>query len=483
MRTWPLSVKIPNHKFPPAIVGLCVLWLIIAALPDAAFAQGPIEVLEEFPISAVGGSGFQAISGDIVVFDRNSDIYGYDLVTHTGFRITHHGKAYLPNISGDTVVWQDYRNGNWDIYGYDLSEEREFRITWNAADQKWPAIDGNTVVWVDWRNGSDDYYGYGYDLYSYDMAKGTESRITGQLAPTVRPAISGNTVVWSDRRYGGWDLYSYDLQSHTETQITRWHAPSPYVPVISDGVIVLGEGDFVTGLDLSGNLLFETQTQFYPLGSRPAIDGNLAVWYERFQGFRPCEAECPPFAIIGYDIPSDHTFLVHPPFNGAGLFTNLDISGNVIVWRAKPYSSHSGLVYAARLLETVRLSVNPQFVDAGDVLTYTIALAEASTTGSHRNITDSLSSLVVLDTPSLSATSGDYGYLPSANAVTWVGDVSAHNPVTITYNATVSPDASVGERITNTAVISDETSIFTRTITSWIARRTYLPVIMHSAKP
>jgi beta propeller repeat protein len=331
------------------IFGMWAIGLVVVVLPGSVLAQGPIEILEEFMISPVGGFGFQAISGDMVAFDSNGDIYGYDLSTHTGFRITHHGGAQLPDISGDTIVWNDHRNGNWDIYGYDLSEAREFRITHHAADQKWPVIDGHTVVWVDWRNGGEPLYGY--DLYGYDLASGTEFRVSGQSAPTTCPAISGNVVVWSDRRYGGWDVYGYDLGSDTETQITSTWASSPYCPAISNGVIVLGEGNSVIGIDLSGNFLFETATlSLIGIRGRPAVEGNLVVWQE---GPAICAEICPS-DIVGYDINSDHTLLIASNGHQAKAPT---ISGDVVVWRefgSLAFYVYPRGVYVSKLLETAQ---------------------------------------------------------------------------------------------------------------------------------
>jgi beta propeller repeat protein len=168
------ALQILNAKLLLTIVELgAALLLVISVLSSSALAQGPIEVLEEFKISSVDNPGLQAVSGDIVVFDRDNDIYSYDLSTGSGFRITNLVASQCrPDVSGDTVVWMDQRNGNWDIYGYDLSEDHEFLITGHAADQKWPVIDGNTVIWVDWRNGGSAAYGYA--LYGYDLGSGTE---------------------------------------------------------------------------------------------------------------------------------------------------------------------------------------------------------------------------------------------------------------------------------------------------------------------
>ncbi|MBA7482681.1 hypothetical protein ES707_18175 [subsurface metagenome] len=57
-----------------------------------------------------------------------------------------------PDIDGNIIVWQDYRNDNWDIYGYNLTTRQEFQITNNPDDQENPAISGNVVVWQDNRN-------------------------------------------------------------------------------------------------------------------------------------------------------------------------------------------------------------------------------------------------------------------------------------------------------------------------------------------
>jgi TolB protein len=478
MKTWYFRLKISN-KFLPTIVGLWAAFLVITMLPGSAFAQGPIEVLEEFLISYTDSPVFPAVSGDIAVFHTRypGDIYGYDLSTHTEFSITYHGSSALPDISDDTIVWQDYRNGNWDIYGYDLGEDREFQIANNTAKQACPAIDGNTVVWLDWRNGGDTY---GDDIYGYDINTGTEFRVTDPATIGIGcPDISGNTVVWSDSRSGTWNVYAYNLVSHTEVQITDGAgSTAPFYSAISGNVIVVG-GEVVYGFDLSGNPLFEVLACGECIVGPVDIDGNLVVWQQE-----PWISIGPKPYIVGYDTTSGHRFWISGSEYEAWY---PKISGDVVVWHGCRYLGPSSCypwgVYASRLLETVQLSVSSQFVDPGDVLTYTIALAEATPVGSHKNITDSLSSFTTVDVTSLSATSGNHGYDPTTHVITWTGVVSSDNPITITYNVTVNLDTSVGEHITNTVIISDQTSVFSRTVSSWVARRTYLPMIMKSYSP
>ena len=64
------------------------------------------------------------ISGDLVVWQNatsqdTDDIYLYEITTGEIQQITSDNAAqYLPQISGDRIVWMDNRSGNWDIYLY-----------------------------------------------------------------------------------------------------------------------------------------------------------------------------------------------------------------------------------------------------------------------------------------------------------------------------------------------------------------------------
>ena len=77
-----------------------------------------------------------------------------DPLTFTETRITSSGTAANPDIYGNTIVWQDTRNGgNPDIYMYDTSTKKENRVT-TSGSATTPAIYGNLIVWSDGRNGN-----------------------------------------------------------------------------------------------------------------------------------------------------------------------------------------------------------------------------------------------------------------------------------------------------------------------------------------
>ena len=84
----------------------------------------------------------------------------------------------VPDIWGDIIVWQDYRNNNWDIFGYNLTTQKEFQITDDTHDQTNPAISGKVVVWQDNRNANSEIYAVVLDG---PVVACCESRISGDV--------------------------------------------------------------------------------------------------------------------------------------------------------------------------------------------------------------------------------------------------------------------------------------------------------------
>ncbi|HOL88506.1 MAG TPA: hypothetical protein PK965_04700, partial [Anaerohalosphaeraceae bacterium] len=99
------------------------------------FFEGPDSVLSGFTI-------LPARQGNLPANDNGS----LDVCTAEGTQES-------PAISGDIVVWADWRNGNCDIYGKNISTGEEFAVCTAQGDQTAPAINGNIVVWQDYRSG------------------------------------------------------------------------------------------------------------------------------------------------------------------------------------------------------------------------------------------------------------------------------------------------------------------------------------------
>jgi len=108
-----------------------------------------------------------------------------------------------PKISGDHVVWEDWRDGRRHVYGKNLVTGQEFAVSsGGAAEQIEPAIDGDLVVWMDNRNGT-------WDVWGRRLSGGNEFAITN--TPDLNeawPDVAGNLVVW-EQNAGGMESSIY----------------------------------------------------------------------------------------------------------------------------------------------------------------------------------------------------------------------------------------------------------------------------------
>ena len=160
------------------------------------------------------------IDGNIVVWEdwrnayqdasgwwHNPDIYMKDLSTGVESPVcTDPSDQYAPVVSGHTVAWQDYRNGNWDIYMKNLDTGVETRVTNSTDDQTWPSLSGDMLVY----KSSPPYSTTQSDVYMEKLSTGAVTNITSDAPLQKLPKVSGYSIVWLDNGAGNWDVKEID---------------------------------------------------------------------------------------------------------------------------------------------------------------------------------------------------------------------------------------------------------------------------------
>ena len=264
----PYSYFDVSSSFYPDISGTWVTWFIDdrpdnADSPTVWYYQVTAYNLatpDVLPLRIVWGnwdSLYPAIDGNLVVWEDyrndpdhmvsandfledNADIYICDLRDTTGtdnhYVIAHPlctapGPQLSPRISGNLVVWEDWRDGSQaDIYAYDLTvdsdgdgipnwkesvrpnpDPAEIRLTATPWSEMYPDVSGRKVVWLDTER---LYQGTArtIDVYALDLDTLLETPVaTDPPALRDHARISGDQVVWHDFRGGQSDVYWANL--------------------------------------------------------------------------------------------------------------------------------------------------------------------------------------------------------------------------------------------------------------------------------
>lgn len=187
------------------------------------------------------------VSGDTIVWqeggDGNGDVFSYDILSGVTTRLTNHvSDQVAPMISGDLVVWcdnrnQDGTNRNWDIYGYDLSIREEFLISSDPSDEWLLGVDSDYVAFsrkydgIDYNNdGVDDDHLRNIYLFHYDgEGRGTINQVTQFVEGTAYE--DRHTLLYESADFGGGALgwkqavYSWeaDGQFWYRDSSSTWH--------------------------------------------------------------------------------------------------------------------------------------------------------------------------------------------------------------------------------------------------------------------
>ena len=194
-------------------------------------------------------------NGSVVVWSDlrngwdNLDIYGLELSSGEEFSIsTAQGRQSVWDISGNFLVFQDNRSGDWDIFAFDLSTRTEFAIAEGPTVQTGPRISGNIIVWADEDR---ECCTFRYDVYGYYIT----SKRMFRIGRGATPDISGQIVVWRscEAEHGCNSIHGYDLANDFDFSIMHGSSHIRHYAPATDGRFVAWatkEEDYPVGREL-----------------------------------------------------------------------------------------------------------------------------------------------------------------------------------------------------------------------------------------
>lgn len=178
------------------------------------------------------------------------NIYLYDLESGKEKRITTGESDHIhPRIRDGKIIWQDNRNStdkrfrgcencpeyNWDVYLYDISKGEEQAIATGPTMECDPNVSGNLVVWAEYRDLNNA------DILMKDLDSGKLTRVTDDPFLQWQPRVDNGRVVWTDERRGhsindvntdfaNSDILLYDTLTGKTTRLTGdWIQSQPLI--------------------------------------------------------------------------------------------------------------------------------------------------------------------------------------------------------------------------------------------------------------
>ncbi|NLH41056.1 MAG: hypothetical protein GX448_04380, partial [Planctomycetes bacterium] len=184
------------------------------------------------------------ISGDLVVWEADGDIYGADISDLQHIKVfpicTAPEAQSDPAISGHTVVWTDQRDDIGDIYGADISDPnqiREFAVCAEAGPQTQPDIDGRMVAFVRSTSNSTGPV----ELCCLSREYGLVQVNLPEWHYGARPRLDGSTLIWNyyDQVQGLTFDFGYGLENGPVQNLTT----GMRYDCIQHAIDTAGEGD------------------------------------------------------------------------------------------------------------------------------------------------------------------------------------------------------------------------------------------------
>lgn len=187
-------------------------------LPYLSFFQG-VWVYGRVDETKLAGQLPRNVEGDgdwLVWEDANrADIYLYSVSAGDGFYLTSDGVLQRnPDISGGTVVWEDYRHGNAaSIYAYRIESGETVRVTTSPGNHRRPSVDGAIVAWEDDRTRNPDVWGAW-------LTNLTEFPIAATNERESDPLVLDGVVYYRTYRFNVWDVIAHDPVANRTVAVT-----------------------------------------------------------------------------------------------------------------------------------------------------------------------------------------------------------------------------------------------------------------------
>ena len=214
----------------------------------------------------------------------NQAVYLYTISTRELSLISSEtARPEIPVISGDYVVWQDYRHkegySSRDIYLYNILTEEETAICTAPSDQRSPWIWGDWVVWTDMRNGN-------ADIYLYNITTGEEKALTRDPGDQTGSYPYRDQVLWTDSASG--ELRLSNFTCNTERVVSGGSSWKMGASISGDRIVwtdAAFRGNDIPDNDIhllnltEGEEMLIYPSRYHSQG-RPAISGDQIVWEE-----------------------------------------------------------------------------------------------------------------------------------------------------------------------------------------------------------
>src|SRR5665647_3669367 len=217
----------------------------------------------------------------VIVYDLINDIQVAAIPVTPGDYYGNPENTILPQISGTSIVWQDYSHGNWDIFYYNLTwapGTPPQQLITGDDDQKNPATNGKYIVYENWS-------GLSSSIYLYNLSNSTSVRISAS-DNDVTPAIDGTNVVWQTLNTEGFKrIILFNLITGQTRQLTPSNAEFDQTSPKIHGNYIVWEDTRERGpySDIFLYSLIDGSERWLTPGSEgdkyiPAVYGNHIVW-------------------------------------------------------------------------------------------------------------------------------------------------------------------------------------------------------------